>query len=185
MIKDAQFDQDQGVITLKDYPFPVTKTRTINQKDIIAFVDWFPPAIITKQEEILFIPRTQIELLVEFTDQHKIHKDDTIDVWSLILDPFLDTEFSAESTENTIRLIESLGIVRKETLAFRKQLEKPMLLHTMLTWEWQHYGFYDLLTVMKKHYQIKMMFNRQKKWLAFYQHAITVALTPIYKDKHI
>lgn len=139
--------------------------------DISEVIDWYPPAIVTKTGELLLVPRTEVDGLQALCRENSIPFTQRYDVWSDLLDPFLDTEFSPEDqAENRGRLKERGLLTDGEIDATRAKVEHKMLWLTGLTWEWQHYGLSHVLVAMKP----KTWIGR-KKWLAFYSEAMEIS----------
>lgn len=112
-------------------------------------VGWWPPAVRTREGEFLFVPAPQVRELADFADRRGLPFVWREDVWSWILEEFLDTEFPPESQEGTLRLLERNGVSREETRAMRERVGGRMLRMTALTWEWQHYGLFDVLRALQ------------------------------------
>lgn len=142
---------EPGALVLQAYPFPRgERPSRIPAESLSAVcVGWFPPAVRTHEGEYLFVSAAQARELADFASQHGIPFQRRADVWSFILEEFLDTEFSPESQEGTLRYLESQGITREETRAMRERVGARMLSLTAMTWEWAHYGLYDVLDVMR------------------------------------
>jgi len=165
-------DIQRGRVTLPRYPFPARKTRVIQRDDITEVIDWFPPAIVTTNRELLLASRAELENLQAFCREHDIPFTQRYDVWGDLLDPFLDSEFSSEDQAANRKRLRDRGLLTDlEIDDIRGQVERKMLRLTGLTWEWQHYGLSDVLTVMKPRTWIG-----RKKWAAFYAEAIEVSL---------
>ena len=72
---------------------------------------------------------------------------DRIDIWGLLLDPFLDTEFSREQQEQTLQLRGRCGISSAEVEAIRARVEPAMISYNFdsMLWDWVHLGLTDIL----------------------------------------
>jgi hypothetical protein len=142
---------EPGALVLEGYPFPRggRPARIPAESLGEVCVGWLPPAVRTREGEYLFVPAEQAEELADFASRHGIPFVRREDVWSFILEEFLDTEFSPELQEGTLRVLESTGVSRAETQAMRALVGKRMLARTWASWEWQHYGLYDVLSAMR------------------------------------
>lgn len=142
---------EPGALLLEGYPFPRGGRPARISVEALSevCVGWFPPAVRTREGEYLFVPAEQARELADFASRHGIPFVRRNDVWSFILEEFLDTEFSPELQEGTLRYLESNGVSRAETQAMRERVGKRMLALTARTWEWQHYGLYDVLSAMR------------------------------------
>ncbi len=167
----ADIDAMRGRIILPRYLFPASEMRVLECGDMAEIVDWSPPAILTRQGEFLFIPAEQQDALQAFAREQSIPVTRRYDVWSDLLDPFLDTEFSEEATMATqVRLRERGQLTDTEIAGIRKTVGTRMLALTAQTWEWQSYGLYDALTAMKPWTSL-----RRNRWLEFYAGAMEIA----------
>lgn len=142
---------EPGALVLGGYPFPRGGRSARIPAEALSevCVGWFPPAVRTLEGEYLFVPAEQARELADFASQYGIPFVRRNDVWSFILEEFLDTEFPPELQEGTLRYLESNGVSRAETQAMRDLVGKRMLALTTMTWEWQHYGLYDVLSAMR------------------------------------
>ncbi len=103
-----------------------------------------PPEIITQQGEVLFVSATQRPYLRLFAQINQIPDVDILDVWSLLLEPYLDTEFSEEYQQRTHQLLNKSGFSPDEINAIRERVGSNVLNYNTLLWEWVHLGQYDL-----------------------------------------
>ncbi|KAB8142222.1 hypothetical protein F8S13_14615 [Chloroflexia bacterium SDU3-3] len=107
----------------------------------------FPPEVRTRQGEVLFVEKASEAELVDAALQRGLPCVRRVDVWSLLLDPFLDTEFDDAVKAGTARTLAECGIAPDEQEAIRARFSALMISYnfdTML-WEWVHLGLYDLL----------------------------------------
>lgn len=167
---DANIDIDKGEIVLPNYPFPTQKRRTISTADIVEVIDWFPPTIRMKDDEFLMVSRGHFDELTAFCDAHDIRFESRYDAWSDLLEPFLDTELSFPTRKNIFRRLTEAGFSKPEIRAIRKKISRRMWQYTYASWEWQHYGMYDLLHIMRPRW-----FSRNKNWREFYGWSMEVA----------
>ena len=68
-----------------------------------------------------------------------------VDVWGMLLEPFLDTELDDGLRESTLSALEVNGVGRAEAERIRRHVTFPMLHHNARLWEWAHLGLWDLL----------------------------------------
>jgi hypothetical protein len=149
-------------LVLVDYPFPGPSrlpARAISE----VCVGWAPPALRTIEGEFVFVPAPRVRLLADFATRHGIPFVRREDVWALVLEVFLDTEFGPENDARTLRRLGELGIDREEVERIRGRVRAPMMALTAWTWEWVHYGLFDVLEVMRP-------FDPE-----FYRHAMALA----------
>ena len=102
---------EPGALVLEGYPFPRggRPARIPTEALSEVCVGWFPPAVRTREGEYLFVPAEQARELADFASQHVIPFVRRNDVWSVILEEFLDTEFSPELQEGTLRYLRATG----------------------------------------------------------------------------
>ncbi|HEX8441411.1 hypothetical protein [Archangium sp.] len=138
-------------LRLEAYPFPRGERSPLIPVEALreVCVGWFPPTLGTREGEYLFVPAGQARELADFASQHGIPFVKRFDVWSFLLEPFLDTQLSPELEEGHLRRLEENGVSRAEVQAIRERVEERMLALTAATWEWVHYGLHDVLTVMR------------------------------------
>jgi len=119
---------------------------------------------------VLLVSRMELASLNTFCREHRLPFAKRYDVWADLLDPFLDTELSTEDqAASRQRLKERGSLTDAEIDAIRAQVDKRMMWMTVATWEWQHYGLYDVLCAMKP----KTWFGR-REWTAFYADAMRI-----------
>jgi len=144
----------------------------LERDDIVEIIDWLPPAIVTTSGELLLVSRTELDALKAFCARYDVPFNQRYDVWSDLLDPFLDTEFSDDmKTATRLRLKERGRLTDCEIDRIRNAVERKMLRRTALTWEWQQYGLADVLIAMRP----KLWIGRSK-WAAFYAEAMEIGL---------
>jgi hypothetical protein len=166
----TRFEPD--ALTLVAYPFPrgARPSRIAAEALEEVCVGWFPPAVRTREGEFLFVSAEQARELAGFASRHGIGFVRRADLWSFILEEFLDTEFPADMREGTLRHLEQHGVSRAKTQAMRELVGKRMLALTAVTWEWQHYGLYDVLGAMKP-----FTFTTGWSFERFYEEAMRLA----------
>lgn len=105
----------------------------------------WPPEVMLRDGRIGFVPAARRRDLALFGRLHGIPVVDRADVWSWITEEFLDTEVDEAQRERSSCLLEANGVSREEVAAIRRFLRVPMLTRTALSWEWAHYGLWDVL----------------------------------------
>lgn len=130
---------------LSNYPFPTPRTRVVEAADIREVVKWHPPALRMRDREFLMVGGTEFDGLKHWCAEHGVPVVNRYDAWADLLEPFLDTEIGAAGTEATYLRLAQHGFDRPEVETLRAEVDKPMIYLTALTWEWVHYGIYDVL----------------------------------------
>jgi len=134
-----------------------------------------PPEIRTLSGETLFISAEQkqeFEAYIEDTQLPIVHR---IDVWHLLLEPFLDTEFSSKQQEETLAVLGSLGLLPTEVSNIRDS--GAMLAYNFFLWDWGHLGLFDLLTATHQGLNWLSVQHRlyPKSYTKFYWSALVMA----------
>lgn len=106
-----------------------------------------PPEVRTVKKDILFIPASRKEELRNWCARHCIPLVHKVDVWSLILEPYLDTEYSKADDLRTLEGLLKCGISAAEVDSIRRRVGKMMLAYNFdsMLWEWVHLGLSDVL----------------------------------------
>jgi hypothetical protein len=108
-------------------------------------LDRFPPEVVLHDRRIGFVSAAQRPALERFARDHAIPLRDRVDVWALLTEPFLDTAHDEAQKEATLVVLEGSGFTRAEVAAVREYLGFPMVALAVATWEWAHFGLWDVL----------------------------------------
>lgn len=141
------FDQDN--VIFKSYPFPgasVFPSGSVpysNIRDVDPSTA--PPEIRLHTGETLFIPADLREEFEAAITKHKLKVYKRVDVWEFLLEPFLDTNFTKEESEQTFKKLEEVGVSRKEAKRIRLKVGLKMFAYNSIHWDWVHLGLSDLL----------------------------------------
>jgi len=176
MSDNSSFTFHRDRIIIDSYPFKPSiafKNNTITPK-IIDSIDLksFPPTI-KINEELIFIPATQKKDLETFAEIHNIKIVQRNDLWSWILEPFLDTEYTAETDDRMNTLLSRHGLSKDDIKALRTEVKDQMLIYnfdTML-WEWCDLGLKDVLKAMRTKYS-------DEEFRSFYLKAMSISQLP-------
>lgn len=162
-------------LTFRKYPFHGASVREQPLVPISAIAevipDWLPPAIMTNDGEFLFIDTTLKEPLVAWAEGHGLPLVNRQDPWEYLLDPFLDTEYTQEADLRDRALLAEMGISDAETTAWRARVSGRMEALTVASWEWVHYGLYDVLFATKTFHPWNGLLHAQP----FYDEVMAVA----------
>ncbi len=150
------------------YPEKLIPAHEIRSIDI----NGFPPNI-RVDNELIYITAEKKEDLKLFAAFNNIPVIDRPDVWSWLLEPFLDTEYTAETHQRIIGLLAQYGLDEITITGIRQEVEEQMLRYNFDTtlWEWVHLNLYDVLKAMRTKYD-DSAFN------IFYKRAMRIALLP-------
>lgn len=133
------------------YPFPpatVCGGATLPWAQVEALLpSRTPPELWTRAGEILFVPAPQRDALAAEAARHGVPSTDAVDVWDLLLEPFLDTWFDEKHQAWSLATLAAQGIAPAEAQALRDRCAAPMIAYNFDTglWDWVHLGLYDLL----------------------------------------
>lgn len=159
-------------IQFEHYPFPpasVYPAQFLPWETVSELVLGMPPEVRTHAGEVLFVSAAQTQELTAAAETAGIPTVRRVDVWDLILTPFLDTTFDEAYHEHLLVYLESNGISRDECQHIRNQVREPMLDYNALLWDWVHLGLYDLLLA-----HIARL--SQQAFQAFYWEAMAIAM---------
>jgi hypothetical protein len=160
-------------LVLRGYPFG-TNVRRIDSSDVRELcVGWAPPTLLLSSGEFVFVSAEFATGLSKWVLAQNVPFVSRFDVWSHILDPFLDTKLSPEEQKRTMALLGENGVAPEEVKRMRELVGLRMWMLTFATWEWMHYGLFDVFKVMKP-------FCILSGWTftAFQKHAMELARRP-------
>jgi hypothetical protein len=147
VLKPVRF-RDDG-IEFPEYPYPgaaVFPSGVVADADIRDVDPWCaPPEVRLKSGEVLFVSAVQRDELERVARERSIPVVRRLDVWGLVLEPFLDTEFGPDHRERTLAQLEASGVSRREATRLRRRLGLRMLAYNALHWDWAHLGLCDVL----------------------------------------
>lgn len=145
-IDDVRFAP--GAVVFLGYPFPgarVYPTGEVPWSEVEEVdLDAAPPELRVRGET-LFVSATHKDELRRAAEGHGVPIVPRVDVWDLLLEPFVDTTFDDADQERTLQQLEQNGVTRDEAAAIRATVRKPMLAYNAILWDWVHLGMYDLL----------------------------------------
>lgn len=138
--------------------------------------DCAPPEV-RIEGEILFVPATMREELRRFAHRHSIPIVKRIDVWDLLLEPFLDTEFNEDQQKRTLDTLEECRISRDESEVIRRFVADAMMAYnfTSALWEWVHLGLFDALEAFRGVLSGRLYRLAPREYREFYWRAMEIA----------
>lgn len=141
--------KDKEIKFPKGYFFtcsPIHELRSIHCKDIAEINrDTFPPALIYKGKELIFIKSELLSELESFAKRNHIPLRNRFDIWEHLNRPFLDTQFEEEEKRNTVQLLAENGISEEELKNIRKKISRTMW-QNFFAWEWTYLGLFNYLS---------------------------------------
>jgi hypothetical protein len=178
---------DAGGIAFTGYPFPAASVfpKGSVRWDEVASVDpgAAPPEVRLRSGEVLFVPATQRDRFTAVVADRRIPIEYRVDVWSLILEPFLDTEFSSEDQERTLDRLQACGIPREETIAIRRRVGPAMMRYNAIHWDWAHLGLMDLLDAHLLPWPLRLLPWRRARFREVYEVGMKVAARAPRRDE--
>jgi hypothetical protein len=148
----VSFERDS--IRFLSYPYPPSSVYPSGKSPYFEIREFdsgaTPPEVRTARGEILFIPAAMKEELRSAASGRGVPQVSRIDVWGLLLEPFLDTEFSPEHTKRTFGALEESGISRDESEEIRAFVAAAMMAYNFdsMLWDWCHLGLSDVLNAL-------------------------------------
>ena len=140
---------DQGFAFDRGYAFPF---GAMKGRKLLPFAEvqevrlnTFPPTALVNGNELIFLTGLKKEDVRSAAEQHGVNTREPLDIWELIGEEFLDTEFETDHQEHTLRLLAEAGVPTEEVRAIRKKLRWSMLLWAYASLEWIYCGHYDVL----------------------------------------
>lgn len=157
-------------IAISNYPFracTLSRNFSLNPADIreVRSKRW-PLEVVLASGEIIFLDTAHAASLELFSRVHALPQRYREDVWSLLCEPFLDTEFDAQHQERSLQSLAAAGFTPKEVDAIRQKIRAKMLLLNLYAMEWVHLSHYDVLTAhgAKSRFQWLFFASRQREF---------------------
>lgn len=142
-ITDQGFAFDRGY----EFPFGLMKGRKLlpfGEVQEIRLNTW-PPTALVNGNELIFLTGLKKDEAHTAAERFGVQTSEPLDIWELIGEEFLDTEFEEDHKRRTLQRLAEAGIPEAEVLAIRKRLQRRMLLWTYHSMEWIYCGHYDVL----------------------------------------
>ena len=130
--------------------------------------DATPPQLRLRDGRTVFISAVDREALRSALDMAAIPVRRRPDVWSDLLEPFLDTDYGVMRATVEKRLLAS-GLDRLEVQAIRQQVQSRMRALTALTFEWEYFGQADLISTYPRRrlflsWRSRASYQRFRRW---------------------
>jgi hypothetical protein len=174
----ATFDTDG--ITFTEYPFPPASVYPNGRLSYAAIRDvdpGWPAEIRTLRGETLFLSAADADTFRAAIAAAGLTIVERVPVWELLLEPFLDTEFTPEDEARTLAMLERVGFSQAEVASLRGSVENAMLAFNSVHWDWVHLGHSDVLEAMRWPVTWKGITNRlfPRTYAEFYWHTMEIA----------
>lgn len=140
------------VITFRGYPYPGASVHpggSIGAADILELVSNFrPPAFHTRSGEFLLFPTDALDAARAFAEAHGIEVVRRVDVWALILEPFMDASVDREGRRRMRDALARCGLSPLRVFLLRWRISFRVEFVHCVHFRWQHYGLADVLDSM-------------------------------------
>lgn len=155
-------------IAISEYPFEpslVYPNKIISANEISFISADFGLCRIYFGKDIIFITSEQKAELLKFAEINKIKLINHSWNWDWILEPYIDTEFTAENEKRVDECLTKIGFDKTETKKIRDEVGTQMFKYnfdTML-WDWCSLGLCDVLSAMRVKYdktEFREFYNR-------------------------
>ncbi|MCP4108788.1 MAG: hypothetical protein GY749_25125 [Desulfobacteraceae bacterium] len=169
---NTEIEIDDKQIKIKNYVFsPPADANTIifpEETESVNF-DFSPALLILKNGKQFFVTAEKKEALKAFAEKNRITENALTDVWELILEPFVDTEYSAEHQQNTYKCLSEFGFNKHEVDQIRGKVAGIMFPYNFSTglWDWCSLGYYDLCLAHKAALS-------ERKFIVFYNWSASI-----------
>jgi hypothetical protein len=106
--QELKFDfNDDSIILTQGYYFrhsSIYKSQRIKACQISEVtLNTSPPSIVINNNEVIFLGYEDLDQLREFSERNSLEESERVDIWELLNQPFLDTEFSEEEKSQTLQ----------------------------------------------------------------------------------
>ena len=108
-------------------------------------INTWPVSIKVNNNELIFLKGLETDVIKTTAKEHNMAIAEPQDNWDLLLEEFLDTEFSPAHKRATINSLINAGIPEAEINRIRRKFKFRMLLQTMFSLEWVYYGQFDVM----------------------------------------
>lgn len=155
MMPDIQPEFSENSLSFEAYPFrfgALEHSSTLMYSELRSVrLGSAPPALILRQGEIIFIGAQVRDPLTAWAERHGLGKIDLPDSWSLLCEPFVDTQYTPAQARRDSERLGLLGFAEDEIAAIRSRVAPFMLAYNATLWDWANLGHYDLLLAYAAH----------------------------------
>ncbi len=143
----AEFTFEREAVEVRKYPYKpsIAYLKNILHARDVQEVDG--DSIWLKDRDIVYLPYKHKDTLAQWAKDNAIPVRRRYDLVALILQPFLDTEFTAKDMQHSYRILRLHGIPPEACDAYRARFQDIMWEYniTSMLWEWCYLGITDLL----------------------------------------
>lgn len=105
----------------------------------------YPPTAIANNNEVIFLLGIDTTSLGLLKSRKPIRLTQPEDIWSMLCEDFLDTEYDEVYRKDTHTKLRKHGLGKEEIRQIRKRLSIRMTVRSLVTLEWQYYGQFDVM----------------------------------------
>src|SRR5690606_30224193 len=117
-------------LNIEGYPFepsiayrqPIIKANEIDEIDSLSY-----PPTIKVGNELIFLTREKVKELEAFALRNHIDIVPRPAIWSWILEPFLDSEYTPEAEEKAMEFLGNFGLTAEQIKSLRSEVEAQMI----------------------------------------------------------
>lgn len=136
----------ENTISIGAYPLrPTFRTKFISLKASEVVEADIERCVLRIAGELIYLPGWPREELQAFCQKNDIAVKKRYDIWSDLLAPFVDTNYSAEDVAEQNRQLRAVGYGRYRVSAIIFCVAIPMILYQGIAGEWVGLYHYDLL----------------------------------------
>jgi hypothetical protein len=135
-------------VVFRRYPYPGSRVHpagAIPWAEVVEVDPEAAPPELRTEGETLFVSAVLKDDLRREAEAHGVPILARVDMWDLLLEPFLDTSFNQDDQERTLSLLEKNGMPRDQALVIREEVRERMLEYNSVFWDRVHLGMCDLL----------------------------------------
>ncbi len=141
----------EGGIQIVRYPFRHSSVYPGNllipTSRITSVFSSYDVAFVLDGKEVMFLPRALKEPFREFATTNGIRDPKILEVWSILTNEYLDTEYTAQDKARDYRWLAELGFGEDEVRSLKAPIRVTMLAATFYTMEWGGYTTQDVLRI--------------------------------------
>jgi hypothetical protein len=174
LVSIGQLTIGDNYLKIEQYPFEpsIAYRQNIFKSNQIDDIDFksYPPTFRVGNELIYLSSEKKVEL-EEFAKKNNINTIERPIIWSWILEPFLDTEFTTETDQRLTKLFNNYDLTIDQVKSLRTEVKTQMFKYnfdTML-WEWGGFDASDVLRAMRTKYN-------KNEFKDFYSRVMEIAL---------
>ncbi len=161
-------------ITFRHYPYApadVYPDGVLPASEVTELVANFrPPAFGTRAGDFLFFPQAMLAEARAFCDRNDIPVVRRIDVWALVLEPFMDATVDRATRKRMRDALRRCGLSGARLLFLRWRTSFRVEFIHCVHFRFQHYGLADVLDAMQP-------LRSKKAFARFYAAAMRLAAT--------